>query len=166
LLVFDAILKELTKWSRCSRSAPSRRAPRFQAQMRQQRAARQLQRPPVVVLFLRSVCDGPGRVDESDITDAEFHNPVVLDDSGLTSDLKYRVVVIPSINTDVLVRALEAMSIGTEVHRSESANASDTRFAREGLGFDPAWRVLATDRADDISPRFVIQVWGAEKIAA
>src|SRR3981189_1902008 len=127
---------------------------------------RQLQRPPPLVApLLRCVCHGPGRVDESDITACEFYNLVVLNDSGLASHLKYRVVVIPSINTDVLVRALEAMSIGTKVHRSESANASDTRSAREGLGFDPTRRVPATDRADHISPRFIIQVLGAEKIA-
>jgi hypothetical protein len=120
----------------------------------------------VVAPLLRYVCHGPARVDESDITDREFHNPVVLNDSGLASHLKYRVVVIHSINTDVLVRALEAMSIGTKVHCSKSANASETQSARKGLGFDPARRIPATDRADHISPRFVIQVWGAEKIAA
>jgi hypothetical protein len=126
-----------------------------------------LQRPPPLIApLLRYVCHGPGRVDESDITDCEFYIPVVLNYSALSSDLKYRVVVIYTINTDVLVRALEATSIGTKVHRSESANASDTRSAREGLGFDPTRRVTATDRADHISPRFVIQVWGAEKIAA
>jgi hypothetical protein len=114
LLVFDAILKELTERSRCTRSATSRKAPRFQAQMRHQGPPRQLQRPPPLVApLLRYVCHGPSRVDESDITDCEFHSPVVLDDSGLSGHLKYRVVVIPSINTDILVRALEAMSIGT-----------------------------------------------------
>jgi hypothetical protein len=120
----------------------------------------------VAAPVLRDVCHGPGRVDESDITDCEFYVPVVLDDSGLASHLKYRVIVIPSINTDVLVRALEAMSIGTEIHCSESANASDARPARKDLGFDPVRRVQATDRADHFSPRFVIQAWGAEKIAA
>jgi hypothetical protein len=134
--------------------------------MRHQGPARQLQRPPVVAPLLRYVCHGPGRVDESDIIDCEFYIPIVLNDSGLASHLKYRVVVIHSINTDVLVRALEAMSIGTKVHCSESANASDAQSSRKGLGFDPVRRVPATDRADHISPRFVIQVWGAEKIAA
>jgi hypothetical protein len=64
------------------------------------------------------------------------------------------------------VRALEAMSIATEVHCSESANASGAHSARKGLGFESVWRVPAADRADRISPRFEIQVWGAEKIAA
>jgi hypothetical protein len=88
LLVFDAILKELTEWSRCSRSAPLRRAPRFQTKMRQQRAALQLQRPPVDAPLLRYVCHGLAGVDESDITDCEFNNPVVLNDFGLASYLK------------------------------------------------------------------------------
>ena len=125
-----------------------------------------MQRPPVVAPLLRYVCHGPGRVDESDITDSEFYILVVLNDPGLASHLKYRVVVIHTINTDVLMRALEAMSIGTKVHCSESANTSDAQSPRKGLGFDPVRRVSATDRADHISPRFVIQVWGAEKIAA
>jgi hypothetical protein len=120
----------------------------------------------VAAPVLRDVCHGPGRVYESDIADCELYVPVVLDDSGLASHLKYRVVVIPGVNTDVLVRALKAMSIGTEIHSSESANASDARSARKDLGFDPVRRVPATDRADHISPPFVIQVWSAEKIAA
>jgi hypothetical protein len=120
----------------------------------------------VVAALLGYVCHGPGCVDESDITDSEFQIPVVLDNSGLASHLKYCVVVVPSISPDILVRALEAMSIATEVHCSESANASGARSARKGLGFDSVWRVLATDQADRISPRLEIQVWGAEKIAA
>jgi len=135
--------------------------------MSQQGSARQLQRPPPLVApLLRYVCHGPRRVDQSDITDCKFHSPVVLDDSRLTGHLKDRVVVIPSVNTDVLARALEAMSIGTKLHCFQSANASDTRSARKGIGFDPVRRVPATDQADHVSPRFVIQVWGAEKIAA
>src|ERR1700730_11955769 len=135
--------------------------------MRHQGPPRQLQRPPPLVApFPRYVCHGPRRVDESDITDCEFHSAVALDDSGLTGHLKYRVVVIPSINTDVLVRALKTMSIGTKLHRSESVNASHARSARKGLGFDPTRRVPATDRADHILPRLVIQAWGAEKLAA
>jgi hypothetical protein len=64
------------------------------------------------------------------------------------------------------MRAHEATSIETKVYRSESANASGTRSAEEGLGFDPTRRVPATNRADRISPRFVIQVLDAKKIAA
>jgi hypothetical protein len=56
--------------------------------MRQQRAALQLQRPPVDAPILRYVCHGLGGVDESDITDCEFNNPVVLNDFGLASYLK------------------------------------------------------------------------------
>src|ERR1700730_3276797 len=135
--------------------------------MRHQGPARQLQRPPPLVAhLLRYVCHGPRRVDESDFTDSEFHSPVVLDDSRLASHLKDGVVVIPSVNTDVLARALEAMSIGTQLHCFQSANASDTRSAGKGIGFDPVRRIPATDQADHISPCFVIQVWGAEKIAA
>jgi hypothetical protein len=74
--------------------------------------------------------------------------------------------VIHSISTDVLVRAIEAMSIATKFRCSESANASDTRSARKGIGFDPARRVPAANQADHASPRFEIQVRGAEKIAA
>jgi len=120
----------------------------------------------VVAVLLGYICHRPGCVDESDITDCEFYNPVVLDNSGLASHLKYCVVVVPSISPDILVRALEAMSVATKVHCPESADASDTGSARKSLGFDPARRVPATDRADHISPRFEIQVWGAEKIAA
>src|SRR3982074_1724420 len=135
--------------------------------MRHQGPARQLQRPPPLVAPpLRYVCHGPRRVDESDITDCKFHNPVVLDASRMPAHLKDRVVVIPGVNTDVLVRALEAMSIGTKLHCFQSANASDTRSARKGIGFDPARRVPATDQAARIWTRFVIQAWGAEKIAA
>jgi hypothetical protein len=138
-----------------------------QAEVRQQGPALQLQRPPPLgAPLFRYACHGPGRIDESYITDCKFHNPLVLNNSALASHLKYRVVVIPSISADILVRALEPMSIGTKLHCSESANASDARSARKGLGFDPVRRVPATDRADHISPRFVIQVWGAEKIAA
>jgi hypothetical protein len=74
--------------------------------------------------------------------------------------------VIHSISTDVLVRALKAMSIATKVHRSESANASDAHSARKTLGFDSVGPVPATDRADRIAPSFVIHVWRAEKIVA
>jgi hypothetical protein len=56
--------------------------------MRQQRAALQLQRPPVDAPLLRNVCHGLGGVDESDITDCEFNNPVVLNDFGLAGYLK------------------------------------------------------------------------------
>jgi hypothetical protein len=48
------------------------------------------------------------------------------------------------------------MSIAAEVHCSESANASGAHSAKKALGFDSVWRVPATDRADRISPRFVI----------
>ena len=89
MLFFDAILKELTERSRRSGSALSRKAPRFQAQMRHQGPARQLQRSPLLVgPLLGYVCDGPTRVDESDITDCEFNSPVVLNDSGLAGHLK------------------------------------------------------------------------------
>jgi hypothetical protein len=53
--------------------------------------------------------------------------------------------VIHSINMDVLVRAHEAISIGTKLDCSESANASDTCSARKGLRFDPVRRVPATE---------------------
>jgi hypothetical protein len=89
LLVLDSILKELTERSRCSRSARSRRAPRFKAQMSHEGSARQLQRsPPLVAPLLRCARHGPGRVDESDVTDREIHNPVVLNDSGVAIYLK------------------------------------------------------------------------------
>jgi hypothetical protein len=57
--------------------------------MSQQGSARQLQRPPPLVPpLLRCARHGPGRVEESDITDREFHDPVILNNSGLTIDLK------------------------------------------------------------------------------
>jgi hypothetical protein len=57
--------------------------------MSQQGSARQLQRsPPLVAPLFTCVRHGPGRVDESDITDREFHNPVVLNNPGLAIYLK------------------------------------------------------------------------------
>jgi hypothetical protein len=57
--------------------------------MSRQRSARQLQRPqPLVAPILGYARQRPGHVDKSDITGRDFHDPVVLNNSGLTIDLK------------------------------------------------------------------------------
>jgi hypothetical protein len=70
------------------------------------------------------VAHGPGRINESDIAHSELHGLLVLYHRRSPGNLKHGVVMLHAVEARIPVRPLDLVSVPTEIHHLEPANAS------------------------------------------
>jgi hypothetical protein len=102
--------------------------------MGNQRPARQIEGQPSHTSVVGDARHGPGHIDERDIAHGELHTLIVLVDRRMAGDLKHNLVMVPIIKTNILVRALEPVSIATDVHSRQSAHAQAPQPTGKGVG--------------------------------
>ena len=71
--------------------------------------------------------------------------------------------MVRTIEANIAMRPLDSMSIGTNLGRSEPADAKGAHTAGKGVGFDTFRVEPPANRADQFSPRLEIQMlWGMD----
>src|SRR4029079_4807504 len=109
----------------------------FEAEMRNQVLARQLQTKPlrVPVLGLRNECDGSCGIEQDDIASSVIYDSVVLNDCRSACKLNHGVIVLHVITPNVQFRPLKAGNVAGKIHCSESEDAPRAHLADENVGF-------------------------------
>src|SRR5262249_57091924 len=111
---------------------------RFEAEMRNQVLARQLQTKPLraPVFGLRNECYGFGGIEQDDIAGSEIHDPVVLLDFRSARKLNHGVIVLHVITANIRFRTLNASRVAGEIRCNESEDAPRAYPAGEVIGFE------------------------------
>jgi hypothetical protein len=91
---------------------------------------------------------------------------VILNDRGSASNLKYNKVMIYTIDPNILLCPLNAMSVAAEIRCREAKQATWTHPTGKGLGFHSHRIVPPPVWPERTSPTLIVQFWGAAKIAA
>jgi hypothetical protein len=91
---------------------------------------------------------------------------VVVSRCCLVADLEDSEVVIRAIEAYIPVRPLDSVSIATDIQCREPADAHWAQPTGKGVGFDTFRVVAPAHRADEISPRLVVQLLFAENVIA
>ncbi|KGT75670.1 hypothetical protein MA20_31120 [Bradyrhizobium japonicum] len=137
----------------------------FEAEMRNQVLARQLQTKPLrgPVLGLRDECYGSCGVEQDDIASSEIYDSVVLNDCRSAGKLNYGVIILHVITANIRFRTLNASRVAGEIRCDESEDAPRAHLAGEDVGFESGTKqspILAQRSSETV----IVQFWRAEKI--
>jgi len=103
--------------------------------MGNQRPARQIKGQPSHALVLGDARYRSGHIDERNIACGKLHTLVVLVDRRSAGDLKHSHVVVPIVEANIPVGALEPVSIATDIHCREPAYTQTSQPTGEGVEF-------------------------------
>jgi hypothetical protein len=102
--------------------------------MGNQRPARQIKGYPPHALVLGDTRYGSGHIDERDIAYGKLHTSIILVDRRSAGDLKHSLVMVPIVEANIPVRALEPVGVATDIHCRQSAYTQTAQPTRKGVG--------------------------------